>query len=168
MRNEYDVAKSMLKTMRLFTEGKEQYGKIIKEQSETLAPEAQNMKDNFEVVNNVDVKLLSPDDADMKLLDDQKNEISNLIDGFKADVAQIVDFEPGFTIAPDQIRLDGTLTDEEVKFVFIAGKEDGVYINADMLKLDTETAMVLEKLAKFQETFKTSMEPLISQRNSNI
>ncbi len=168
MRNDYDVAKSMLKTMRLLSEGKEQYKKTIREQSETLAPEAQNMKDDFLVINDVDVKLLSTDDSDMKLLDDQKNEISNIIDGFKSDVEQIVDFEPGFTISPDQIRLDGTLTDEDIKFVFIAGKEDGVYVNADMLKLDTETATTLDKLAKFQETFKTSMEPLISQRNSNI
>ena len=168
MRNEYDVAKSMLKTMRLFTEGKEQNKKTIKEQSETLPPEAQNMKDDFLVINDVDVKLMSADDSDMKLLDDQKNEISNIIDSFKSDISQIVDFNPGFTISPDQIRLDGTLTDEDVKFVFIAGKEDGVYINAEMLKLDTDTAMTLEKLAKFQETFKTSMEPLINQRNNNL
>jgi hypothetical protein len=103
----------------------------------------------------------------MKLMDDQKNEISGLIDNFRQQVSQIVSFEPGFSISPEQIRLDGQLTDDDVTFVFIAGKESGVYINAEMLKLEQNTANTLEKLAKFNETFKTSMEPLITQRNNN-
>lgn len=67
----------------------------------------------------------------------------------------------------NQIRLDGTLTNEDISFVFIAGEENGVYINADMLKLEQNVADALEKLVKFEETFTTSMEPLITQRSNN-
>ena len=140
--------------------------KVLREQVETTQPE-QNMKDDVLVVNDVDVKMNSTDDADMKLMDEQKNEISGLIDNFRQQVSQIVDFEPGFSIFPDQIRLDGTLTDEGIKFVFIAGKESGVYVMADMLKLEQNVANILEKLAKFNEVFKSSIEPIISQRNNN-
>jgi hypothetical protein len=111
--------------------------------------------------------MLSTDEMDMELKDDQKETISNLIDNFRQQVSQIVDFDPGMTINQKQIRLDGVLTDEDISFVLIAGEESGVYINADMLKLETEVGNALEKLVKFQETFKTSMEPLITQRNNN-
>jgi hypothetical protein len=103
----------------------------------------------------------------MNLLDDQKTAISTLIDNFRQQVDQIVEFKPGMSINPDQVRLDGTLTNEDISFVFIAGKEAGVYINADMLKLEQNTATALEKLVKFQDTFETSMEPLITQRDNN-
>lgn len=139
--------------------------KILREQEETQ-PE-QSMKDDILVINNVDVKMNSTDEADMKLMDEQRNEISGIIDNFKQQVSQIVDFEPGFSLFPDQIRLDGTLNDEGIKFVFIAGKDGGVYINAEMLKLEQNVANMLEKLAKFNEVFKTAMEPIISQRNNN-
>jgi len=144
--------------------------KVLREQVEMAQNEPQpeqNMKDDVLVVNDVDVKMNSTDDADMKLMDEQKNEISGLIDNFRQQVSQIVDFEPGFSIFPDQIRLDGTLTDEGIKFVFIAGKEGGAYIMADMLKLEQNVANTLEKLAKFNEVFKSSIEPIISQRNNN-
>ena len=139
--------------------------KILREQEETQ-PE-QSMKDDILVINDVDVKMNSTDEADMKLMDEQKNEISGIIDNFKQQVSQIVNFEPGFSIFPDQIRLDGTLNDEGIKFVFIAGKDGGAYINAEMLKLEQNVANMLEKLAKFNEVFKTAMEPIISQRNNN-
>lgn len=143
---------------------------ILREQVETAqqqpAPE-QNMKDDVLVINDVDVKMNSTDGADMKLMDEQKNEISGIVDNFKQQVSQIVNLEPGFSLFPDQIRLDGTLTDEGIKFVFIAGKDGGVYIMADMLKLEQNVANTLEKLAKFNEVFKSSMEPIISQRNNN-
>jgi len=164
MKNSYDFDKKMLNMMRRLNESTTS-NKILREQEETQ-PE-QSMKDDILVINNVDVKMNSTDEADMKLMDEQRNEISGIIDNFKQQVSQIVDFEPGFSIFPDQIRLDGKLTDEDMKFVFIAGKDGGVYVIADMLKLEQNVANTLEKLAKFNEVFKTSMEPIISQRNNN-
>jgi hypothetical protein len=64
--------------------------------------------------------------------------------------------------------LDGKLSDDDVNFVFIAGREDGVYINADMLRLEQNVASTLEKLAKFQIGFQQAMEPVIDQRRNNI
>jgi ferritin-like metal-binding protein YciE len=169
MKNSYDLDKKMLNMMRKLNESTTS-NKILREQVEMTQNEPQpeqNMKDDVLVVNDVDVKINSTDDVDMKLLDEQKNEISGIIDNFRQQVSQIVNFEPGFSLFPDQIRLDGTLTDDGIKFVFIAGKEGGVYVMADMLKLEQNVANTLEKLAKFNEVFKSSMEPIISQRNNN-
>jgi len=169
MKNSYDLDKKMLNMMRKLNESTAS-NKILREQVEMAQDEPQpeqSMKDDILVINDVDVKMNSTDDVDMKLLDEQKNEISGIIDNFRQQVSQIVNFEPGFSLFPDQIRLDGTLTDDGIKFVFIAGKEGGVYVMADMLKLEQNVANTLEKLAKFNEVFKSSMEPIISQRNNN-
>jgi flagellar motility protein MotE (MotC chaperone) len=170
MKTEYDVTKNMLKTIRTITESKTSK-KSINEQIEGVTPSEQpsseESKNDITVINNVDVKLNSTDKQDLKISDTDKNAISQLIDGFSQQVSQIVEFDPGMTINQNQIRLDGYLPDEDVHFVFIAGKEAGIYINAEMLKLEQNIANILEKLAKFNETFKTSMEPLLKERYNN-
>ena len=170
MKTDYDVTKNMLKTIRTITESKISKQSIneVAEFESTLSDNTdQEQKNDVTVINNVDVKLLSTNQADMTLNETQKTTISGLIDNFKQQVSQIADFTPGITIAPDQVRLDGTLTDQDISFVFIAGKESGAYINADMLKLEQDVANELEKLAKFQETFETAMNPLIQERKTN-
>jgi len=164
----YDDTKKMLNTLRKLNENRAFSNNILREEIETQQPQNQEPQEkDFTVINDVEVKLLSGDPADMNLLDDQKTAISTLIDNFRQQVDQIVEFKPGMSINPDQVRLDGTLTNEDISFVFIAGKESGVYINADMLKLEQNTATALEKLVKFQSTFETSMEPLLTQRDNN-
>jgi DNA repair ATPase RecN len=169
-KNDYDVMKGMLKTMRTLTESKTS-NKTINEAVEFQSPEVdkaeENLKNDIIVVNDVEIKMNSSDQADLTLQDSQKTAISQLIDNFKQQVSQIADFHPGITMTPDQVRLDGTLTDQDISFVFIAGKESGVYINADMLKLEQNMANILTKLAKFEETYKTELEPIITQRNHN-
>jgi hypothetical protein len=171
MKTEYDVTKSMLKTIRTLTESKSYKSSINEDVSAgQQMPDmgtTQEMGSDVTVINDVDVKLNSTDKTDLKISDTDKNAISQLIDGFSQQVSQIVEMEPGMTISKDQIRLDGYLTDEDVHFVFIAGKDAGIYINAEMLKLEQNVATILEKLAKFQEVFQTSMEPLIKERNYN-
>ena len=164
----YDDTKKMLNTLRKLNENRAFSNNILREEIETQQLQNQEPQEkDFTVINDVEVKLLSGDPADMNLLDDQKTAISTLIDNFRQQVDQIVEFKPGMSINPDQVRLDGTLTNEDISFVFIAGKESGVYINADMLKLEQNTATALEKLVKFQSTFETSMEPLLTQRDNN-
>lgn len=135
------------------------------EQSDPTVTQPQN--DDVTVINDVDVKFLSNDKSDLMLSDDQKNKISELIDGFRVSVSQTGNLEPGFTFTPGQIRLDGELTDETIKFVFISGTENGIYIIADMLKLEQNTANLLEKLVKFQETFENVCDPIINDRTRN-
>jgi len=169
MKTEYDVTKNMLKTIRTITESKTSK-KSINEQIEGVTsnqPDSKESNNDITVINNVDVKLNSTDKEDLKISDTDKNAISQLIDGFSQQVSQIVEFDPGMTINQNQIRLDGYLPDEDVHFVFIAGQESGIYINAEMLKLEQNVANILEKLAKFEEVFKTSMEPLLKERYNN-
>lgn len=167
----YDDTKKMLNTLRKLNESKTSYN-TLREQSEPqqsqINPEAtQTDGDEVTVINDVDVKLVSTDSADLKLMEDQKTAISGLIDSFRNEVSQIADLKPGITMNETQIRLDGSITDIDINFVYIVGDEPGLYINADMLNVNNEVLTELSKLLKFETTFKTSMEPMLRQRKTN-
>lgn len=158
----------MLNTLRKLNESRTSHN-TLREQSEMNQPEVETQQDNDEVsvINDVDVKIVSTDSMDLKIMDDEKSAISGLIDSFRNEVSQIADLKPGITITESQIRLDGNLTDEDLSFVFIVGDEPGLYLNADMLKIEDETVTSISRLVKFEDTFKTTMEPMLRQRRSN-
>jgi hypothetical protein len=175
----YDEMKGFLNIMRNLNESKMTNKRTITEDVESPAPmepgddidepsqeSSQKQFDNVEVINDVEVKLLSYDQEDVKLQDDEKSSISQLVDSFRQQVAQLVDLDPGFTIDDKQIRLDGSVSDLDINFVMIVGEEGGLYINSDMLPIEDETMTMLEKLVKFLPTYTSSMEPLIRTRRT--
>ena len=165
----YDDTKKMLNLMRKLNENVNGSKKTIREQIEqdTQNNPNQQQKDDIAVINDVDVKILSNDPIDLEITDIHKNAISGLIDSFRDQVSQITNFEPGFTINQNQIRLDGSIPDQDINFVIISGDESGLYINADMLNVNAETLLILDKLSKFEKPFKDAMEPIIRDRNNN-
>lgn len=165
--NQYDETKHMLRLLRNLNESVSFAKVTIKEQTEPETQEKQETLDDVMVINDVEVTVVSKDKADMKFEEDEKTAISGLIDNFKTQVSQIVEFEPGITIDEKQIRLDGQLTDNEIGFVFVAGEGGGLYINMDMVELDKDLLLILDKLNKFNETYKTTMEPIVSKLTNN-
>lgn len=175
MRNKtmgYDETKKLLNKLRSFqyslkkTDIKEQVETPTLDQETETQQATGNQYDDVTVINDVEVKILSPDQEDLKITDEQKAAISQLIDNFKQQVSQIAQFEPGLTINENQIRLDGRLTDEDIGFVYIAGQESGVYLNMDMTKLEEDVKIAIDKLLKFEMTFKTAMDSLIPDRTN--
>ena len=79
-KTEYDVTKNMLKTIRTLTESKLS-NKTINEQEEPIVPlidqTEKEQNDDITVINDVDVKLVSKDKADMILSDQQKRVFHN-------------------------------------------------------------------------------------------
>ena len=163
----YDNTKKMLNTLRTLNESI-RGGRVLKEQNDESSSATEDVRDNITVVNDVEVRMLSTDDTDLQLTDQHKQTISGLIDNVKTQVSDLVDLRPGFTLEEEgSIRLDGILPDVNLKFVFIAGVNAGVYLNADMLKVEIETVQSVEKLLKFESTFTDAMNDLISQRRVN-
>jgi len=175
----YDEMKGFLNIMRNLNESKVTNKKTITEEVEETRPmepgddinepapeSSQEQFDNVEVVNDVEVKLLSYDQEDVKLQEDEKGSISQLIDSFRQQVAQLAELDPGFTIDDKQIRLDGSISDLDINFVMIVGEDGGLYINSDMLPIENETMTMLDKLVKFLPTYTSAMEPLIRTRRT--
>jgi hypothetical protein len=162
MKNEYDLIRGMLNTVRNYQNNTKGQKKLFEQVDVN-----DNEENDIDVINDVDVKITATDENDLKLTDDQRSQISEIIDGFKSQITQLVEFVPGFTINYEQIRLDGNLTETDINFVLIAGSESGVYINADMLKLDQTVGNEMEKLVKFIEVFKVTMGKIIEERKNN-
>jgi hypothetical protein len=170
-KSEYDQIKGMLNTLRNLNESKNITKKTLNEDIETgeehSLDSSKEQFDNVEVINDVEVKILSTDQEDVKLKDEEKSSISQFIDSFRQQVSQLAELDPGITIDENQIRLDGNMTETEISFTFIAGEESGLYINSDMLNIEQETLDMLSKLLKFKPTFITAMEPLLRTRRTS-
>jgi len=142
----YDDIKGMLKTLRSLNETVYAKKSLTEETEEVQQPTDNTQSvdnsaekkqyDNIEVVNDVDVKLLSTDKEDTQLKQEEKTSISQIVDSFRQQVSQIANLKPGITITETEILLDD------------------------------ETMDMLEKLRKFEPTFITAMEPLIRDRMS--
>ena len=167
----YDDTKRMLNTIRRLNENKTSYTTLKEqlepEQSGIDSQSIEQDNDDVTVINDVDVKLVSTDSADLTLMEDQKSSISSLIDSFRNEVSQIADLKPGITMNETQIRMDGSISDLDISFIFIVGDEPGLYINADMLTINSEVLSELTKLMKFESTFQTTMEPMLRERKTN-
>ncbi len=142
---------------------------IIKEEENALqdVEATQDQKTDYIVVNDVEVKLHSSDQADLEISEEEKSGLSQLIDNFRTQVTEIAEFEEGFNIYPQSIRLDGSIPDMDVSFVYIAGDERGVYINANMLELNQESVEMINKLDKFQHTYEDVVNQMIVTRKTN-
>jgi hypothetical protein len=158
--NTYDETKKLLNVIRQFSSNK--VSSLINEQLE-------QQKSNILNINGVDVKILFSDSSDKEINDEQKEKISNLIDSFRTQVSQLVDFEPGITINDKQIRLDGILTDynNEINFTLISGDESGLYIKSEMSLVNKDILELLNKLNNFNNLFKETFNNILSFRYTN-
>jgi len=103
----YDQTKKMLNTLRRINESNKIYGNILREDEQEIPTVDNNTdtQDDITVINDVDVKIVSSDEIDMKISEEDKTSISGLIDNFKSQVSNLVEFDPGLTITQEQIRL---------------------------------------------------------------
>lgn len=131
---------------------------ILKEEDEKLF--------NLVLNDNVEVKIHSTDQEDLSLSDEEKASLNQLVQNFKSQVSELVDFEEGFNIYVDSVRLDGSI-EQDLSFVLIAGNERGLYLNANMLKIEVETAEIINKLEKFQHTFEDVVMEIMNNRKNN-
>ena len=131
-----------------------------------LKEEEEQKVNNLVIGNNVEIKVHSSDNGDLEVTEEEKNSLNQLIENFKTQVSEIATFEEGFNIYTNSIRLDGSIS-EDLGFVFIAGEDRGIYINSDMLMLNDETTVIIEKLNKFQHTFEDVVNEMMNTRKTN-
>jgi hypothetical protein len=155
----YDGIKKMLNTMRTLSENTASKATLKEEEEEQKV-------NNLVLNNNVEIKIHSSDQEDLKVSDEEKNALNQLIENFKSQVSEMASFEEGFNIYTKSVRLDGSIS-EDLGFVFIAGEDRGIYINSDMLMLNDETSAIIEKLNKFQHTFEDVVNEMINTRKTN-
>lgn len=136
-------------------------------QSKKVLKEEENQEMfNLVLNDNVEVKIHSTDQEDLSLSEEEKNSLNQLIQNFKSQVSELANFDEGFNIYVDNVRLDGGI-EEDLGFVFIAGNNGGLYINANMLKVEQETVEIISKLEKFKHTFDDVVIEIMNNRKNN-
>lgn len=177
MKNEkndsYDQIKGMLNTMRNFTHKTYQ---PIREQIETSPQSTNNTQpeqptghenNDVMVINNVDVVVNSADPQDFTFSDDEKGKISQLIDDFRTEVSELVDFGK-LIIYPNSSKLDGKIGNINLGFTLSAGDDEGLYLsNASFLKIDDTSLDVINKLKMFGDKFSSILNEMLSNRKEN-
>lgn len=173
----YDQIKNMLNTMRKFNTSN--YSSLREQistpqqtptqqtQPTQQTPSNQGGKSDVNVINNVEVSLNSNDQADLTLNDDQKGNISQLIDDFRSEVSELTDF--GKLILYEQsAKLDGRINDLNINFTLSAGDDNGVFLNSSsMLKLSDDVMEMLTKLKTFEGKFSSVISNIILTRKDN-
>lgn len=180
----YDDTKSMLNKIRqiqALTISRSKYG-IIQEQvdasddqstqgtqgfQDTVPSQFQSKDDeDFAVINNVDVKINSDDPEDLELSDEEKGKISQLIDDFRVEVSETVEFGT-LNIYDDSAKLDGNIPNIGLSFTYSTGNDVGLYIKGDMLKIDDTSLDIINKLKIFEEKYSNSINDLLVNRSSS-
>ena len=176
---EYDEIKKMLKKVRNVASGPT-YGSIKEQQQEYFdnnATQVDTLQDHqpisdkegsdFAVINNVDVKIHSEDPEDLNLANEEKGKISQLIDDFRKEVSNLVNFTD-LNIYENSAKLTGTISDLNIGFSLSAGDDNGVYLNVNrsnaMLKIDATSLDIINKLTKFQSKYTSVINDLLVNR----
>jgi hypothetical protein len=171
---QYDADKKMLNTLRALNEAKSpSLSRILREDLNVNQQPIDNTTaddSDFNVVDDVQVKIISSDKLDFQLTNEEKGKLSQLISNFKQQVDDLAELDPGFNIdvTQSEFRLDGKIPDQDITFVMTAGNANtGVYVNADMLKLTDDVLLTLSKLNKFQHGFSDAASNFITSRKNN-
>lgn len=185
--NTYDDTKKMLKTIRNLQESSKDK-KVLDEQmtygQEAVADDDAMLQrgaavadrgsertgtpatdSDYTVINDVEVVIHSEDPEDMQLTDDEKGKISQLIDDFRAEVVETAEFDK-LNVYESNAKLDGKLGDINLQFTLSTGDDTGLYINGQMLKIDENSLLVLEKLVAYQLKFSSTINDLLVRRRT--
>jgi len=175
----------MLNTLRNLNESRVRDAKLIKEQQQPLSQpqgggavsfqqgrEEQAFSNkggeessDYAVINDVEVVIHSEDPEDMELNDDEKGRISQLIDDFRAEVVETAEFDK-LNVYETNAKLDGRLGDINLQFTLSTGDDTGLYINGQMLKIDENSLLVLEKLLAYELKFSSTINDLLVRRRT--
>lgn len=179
-KNEYDEIRSMLKLMRNFNKD---YHNFINEQETPIPYDQLNNNNDYQdndddnvsntedkditVVNNVEIVMNSSDEMDLQLNDEEKGKVSQIIDDFRSEISELVDFGK-LQIYNNSAKLDGILNQFNLNFVLSAGDDQGVFIsNTSLLKITKEILEILSRLEDFSYKFHNTIGDLISNRKQN-
>jgi hypothetical protein len=171
-KSQYDEIKGMLNVLRKMnstTNGtlREQVEMSTQQPQQQMAQSGGQENEDFTVINGVDIQVHSEDSQDLAINDNEKGLISKLIDDFKAEVSELVEFGK-LNIYTDSAKLDGKISGRNIEFTLSTGDDNGVYLsNASMLKIDDETMETLQKLKTFEDKFAGSINDLIVNRKDN-
>ena len=90
------------------------------------------------------LKMHGKDQKELELTTDEKVAFQETMDEFVEQVSDLSDFGV-LNVYPNNVDWSGKVIDFDLEFYFTIGENSGVYINGDMIKLDTELIELINK-----------------------
>ena len=103
------------------------------------------------------------DQKDLQITSLEKQSFQETMDEFVGEVSDMVDFNP-LNVYEDSIEWSGRLIEFDMDFMYRIGETNGVYVDSEMVKVDQDFDMMIDKLRKFYEKFKSKWAKIIAQR----
>jgi hypothetical protein len=109
------------------------------------------------------LKLHGKDRSDLDITTDEKVAFQETMDEFVEEVSDLVDFET-LNVYKNSVEWSGKLIDEDLEFIFTIGEDSGIYINGEMIKVDSEFLSMINKLQQFYQKFKSKWGKVLASR----
>lgn len=113
------------------------------------------------------LKMHGKNQKELELTTDEKVAFQETMDEFVEQVSDLSDFGV-LNVYPNNVDWSGKVIDFDLEFYFTIGENSGVYINGDMIKLDTELIELINKLTKFYEQFKSKWAKVLASRKKTM
>jgi hypothetical protein len=189
LENSYDEMKSLLKKSKMLFEQYSDMGRI--NTADSIANKIRSSVSDDAVVggeeqgdaNNQNPKTLKSSGKQQKykisggifvLHGDTRSEVDNIttddkssfqetMDEFVEEVSDLVDFDE-LHLYKNSVEWGGKLIDDNITFLYTIGENGGVYISADIVKIDEDFLSIITKLEQYYQKFKSKWSKMLAIR----
>lgn len=128
-------------------------------------PKSKNPKDKVQRyrISGGIIALHAKNKSDLDITEDDKLSFQETMDEFIEEVSDLTDFYP-LNIYPNNVEWSGKVIDQDIDFTFSIGEENGIYVNGNMLKIDSEFLDIINKLQQFYQKFKSKWGKILASR----
>jgi hypothetical protein len=189
LENSYDEMKSLLKKSKMLFEQYSDMGRI--NTADSIANKIRSSVSDDAVVggeeqgdaNNQNPKTIKSSGKQQKykisggifvLHGDTRSEVDNIttddkssfqetMDEFVEEVSDLVDFDE-LHLYKNSVEWGGKLIDDNITFLYTIGENGGVYISADIVKIDEDFLSIITKLEQYYQKFKSKWSKMLAIR----
>ena len=174
----YDEIKSLLKKSRLIFEQDTQinvakdlesrikqdseYETAISDIDKGEEPTPKDKTQKYRISGGI-LALHGKDKSDLDITSDEKIAFQETMDEFIEEVSDLVDFNT-LNVYPNNVEWSGKLIDEDIEFIFTIGEDSGIYVNGEMIKVDEEFLVMINKLQQYYQKFKSKWGKVLASR----
>ena len=94
---------------------------------------------------------------------DDKSSFQETMDEFVEEVSDLVDFDE-LHLYKNSVEWGGKLIDDNITFLYTIGENGGVYISADIVKIDEDFLSIITKLEQYYQKFKSKWSKMLAIR----
>lgn len=101
--------------------------------------------------------------TDLDITSDDKIAFQDTMDEFVEEVSDLVDFDV-LNVYENSVDWSGKIIEEDLEFILRIGEDSGIYINAQMVKVDQEFLDLMNKLQQYYQKFNSKWSKVIASR----